>query len=239
MNLDVSLWAALSAGFVSFLAPCVLPLVPGYLAWLAGVSLADQDRVRPRLVITAVAFVLGFSTIFILLGATASFAGRFVANQMGVLSVIAGTVIIVFGLNMLGVLRIGLLAREARIEGLRKAPGLGGAYLMGLAFGFGWTPCAGPVLSVILIMAGAEAQAMRGAVLLAAYSAGLGVPFVLAALFAGAFARASQRFRPILPWLEKATGALLVLTGVLFITGTINRIGFWLYEALPGLGGVG
>ena len=239
MNLDVSLWAAVSAGLVSFLAPCVLPLVPGYLAWLAGTSAADPDSRRTRLVVTAVAFVLGFSTVFILLGATASFAGRFVANQMGVLSVIAGGIIILFGLNMLGLFQVGLLAREARIEVLRKPPGLGGAYVMGLAFGFGWTPCAGPVLSLILIMAGAEAQASRGAILLAAYSAGLGVPFVLAALFVEPFARASQRFRPLLPWLERVTGAVLVLTGLLFVTGMINRIGFWLYEALPGLGGVG
>lgn len=239
MNLDVSLGAAFLAGLLSFLAPCVLPLVPGYLAWLAGVSFQEQDRARARVIASATAFVLGFSTIFMLLGATASWAGRFVAQQMGLLSVIAGIIIILFGLHFLGLFRIGLFNREARVEVAQKPPGLFGAYLMGLAFGFGWTPCAGPVLSVILMLAGNEASVWRGTGLLAAYSAGLGLPFIGAAMFSGAFRRFAARFRAAMPWVEKAMGAMLVLTGILFITGSINRIGFWLYEKLPWLSVVG
>lgn len=239
MTLDVGLGAAFAAGLMSFLAPCVLPLVPGYLAWLAGVSLAGKERARGRVALTALAFVLGFSTIFVLLGATASALGRLVAEHMGALTVIAGVVIIAFGLHFLGLFRIGLIDREARIEVARKPPGLPGAYLMGLAFGFGWTPCAGPILSVLLIMAGNEAQAGRGALLLGVYSAGLGLPFLAAALFAPAFQRFMQRFRSRMGLVEKGIGAFLVLTGLLFITGGVNRIGFWLYERVPGLSGVG
>lgn len=239
MNLDLSLGAAFLAGLASFLAPCVLPLVPGYLAWLAGVSLQEGEGRRWRVAVSALAFVLGFSTIFVLLGATASAAGRALAQHMGALTVAAGVVIILFGLHFLGLLRVGLLYREARIDVARKPPGLPGAYLMGLAFGFGWTPCAGPILSVILFMAGNEQRVGRGVALLSAYSAGLGLPFLAAALFAGAFQRASARFRPWLGTVEKALGAVLVVVGVLFVTGTINRIGFWLYEAVPALSRIG
>ncbi len=239
MSLDVSLGAAFLAGIVSFLAPCVLPLVPGYLAWLAGISLDEAGRARLRVLASAALFVLGFSTVFVVLGATASFAGRLLNEHMAALSVVAGVVIVLFGLHQLGLFRFSLLDREARMAVPVRPPGLAGAYLVGLAFGFGWTPCAGPVLSVILMLAGAEASMLRGSMLLAAYSAGLGLPFLAAAFFAGAFRRFIQRFRQHMPLLDKAMGLVLVLTGLLFITGTINRIGFCLYEKLPWLGSIG
>ena len=239
MSLDVSLGAAFLAGIVSFLAPCVLPLVPGYLAWLAGISLGEAERARLRVLASAALFVLGFSTIFVVLGATASVAGRLLNQHMVTLGVVAGVVIMLFGLHQLGLLRIGLLDRDARITVPVRPPGLAGAYLVGLAFGFGWTPCAGPVLSVILMLAGTEASMLRGSMLLAAYSAGLGLPFLAAAFFAGAFQRFMQRFRRHMPFVDKVMGLVLVLTGLLFITGTINRIGFWLYEKLPLLGSIG
>lgn len=236
--MDLSLGAAFLAGLLSFLAPCVLPLVPGYLAWLAGVSLSDPGR-RGHVLGVAVAFVLGFSTIFILLGATASAAGRLIASYFGVLTMLAGAVIILFGLHFLGLFRIALFNREARLDVARKPPGPVGAYVMGLAFGFGWTPCAGPILSVILFMAGAEQHVGRGIALLGAYSAGLGLPFLAAAGFAGPFGRVSAGFRPWLPRIEKGLGLVLVAMGVLVMTGTINRLGFWLYEAFPMLSRIG
>ena len=239
MSLDVSFGAAFLAGIVSFLAPCVLPLVPGYLAWLAGISLDEAERARLRVLASAALFVLGFSTVFVLLGATASFAGRLLNQHMTTLGVVAGVVILLFGLHQLGLLRVGLLDREARIAVPARPPGLAGAYLVGLAFGFGWTPCAGPVLSVILMLAGTEASMLRGSLLLAAYSAGLGLPFLAAAFFAGAFRRFMQRIRRHMPLVDKAMGLVLVVTGLLFITGTINRVGFWLYEHLPWLSAVG
>jgi len=239
MSLDVSLGAAFLAGIISFLAPCVLPLVPGYLAWLAGISLGEAERARLRVLASAALFVLGFSTVFVVLGATASFAGRLLNQHMVTLGVVAGVVIMLFGLHQLGLLRIGVLDRDARITVPVRPPGLAGAYLVGLAFGFGWTPCAGPVLSVILMLAGTEASMLRGSMLLAAYSAGLGLPFLAAAFFAGAFQRFMQRFRRHMPFVDKVMGLVLVLTGLLFITGTINRIGFWLYEKLPWLGSIG
>jgi cytochrome c-type biogenesis protein len=183
--LEVSLPAAALGGLISFLSPCVLPLVPPYLSFLAGVSLdelqaGDAPGVRRRAVLTAFLFVAGFSTVFVLLGATASAFGLFVRQYVDVLSTVAGVAIIVMGLHFLGLFRIGLLYREARLSA-SKSVDVWGAYVMGLAFAFGWTPCIGPILAAILAVAGSEMSVARGALLLAVYSAGLGIPFVLAA----------------------------------------------------------
>ncbi|MFN3613317.1 MAG: cytochrome c biogenesis CcdA family protein [Rubrimonas sp.] len=236
---DITFGGAFAAGLISFASPCVLPIVPPYLCYLAGIG-ADQLRgaavmapVARRLTLTACAFVLGFSTVFIALGATASVVGQAIAQWFDVLSVIAGIVIGMMGLHFLGVFRIGLLYREARIEVARKPAGLGGAYVMGLAFAFGWTPCVGPVLAAILFLAGSEGSADRGAALLTAYSAGIGLPFIVAAAFAGRFAGAARRFSRHLPLVEKLMGAMLVLTGALFATGQMSRIAQWLLETFP------
>src|SRR5918995_4435835 len=183
--LDISLPAAALGGLVSFLSPCLLRLVPPYLSFLAGVTLdevqiGDDWGVRRRAILTALLFVAGFSTVFVLLGATASALGQAIRQYLDVLSTVAGIAIIVMGLHFLGLFRIGLFYREARFN-VDKPVGLWGAYVMGLAFAFGWTPCIGPVLAAILTIAGSEASVARGALLLAFYSAGLGVPFVLAA----------------------------------------------------------
>ncbi len=174
--LNVSLPAAALGGLISFLSPCVLPLVPPYLSFLAGTTFdqlsAGEDRaVRRRAVLAALLFVAGFSTVFVLLGATASVLGQFVRQYLDVLSTVAGLAIIVMGLHFLGVFRIGLLYREARVTVARPV-GLWGAYVMGLAFAFGWTPCIGPVLAAILAVAGSETSVAQGALLLGAYSAG-------------------------------------------------------------------
>src|SRR4028118_2342880 len=184
--LSVSLTAAALGGLISFLSPCVLPLVPPYLSFLAGTTFdqlsAGGDRgVRRRAVLAALLFVAGFSTVFVLLGATASALGQAIRQYLDVLSTVAGIAIIVMGLHFLGLFRIGLFYREARFN-LEKPVGLWGAYVMGLAFAFGWTPCIGPVLAAILTVAGTEDSVSHGALLLAAYSAGLGIPFLLAAL---------------------------------------------------------
>jgi cytochrome c-type biogenesis protein len=244
MAIDVTHGGAVLAGLVSFLSPCVLPLVPPYLCYMAGVSLDQltaegEERVARRTVmVSALAFVLGFSTIFVALGAAASAIGQLVRTHLDVLSVVGGVIIIVMGLHFLGVFRIPLLYRQARIERQHPA-GPVGSYVMGLAFAFGWTPCIGPVLAAILAVAGTEATVTRGAGLLAAYSLGLGIPFLVAGLFAGPFMGFMRRFRSHLGKVEKVMGGALVLTGILFITGNLSAFSYWLLATFPALGTIG
>jgi cytochrome c-type biogenesis protein len=241
---EVSILAALIAGTLSFLSPCVLPLVPPYLVYLAGASLerlADEEpepRVRREAVGAAALFVLGFSTVFVLLGASASAIGSLVRAYSEVLGTIAGIVIIVMGLHFLGLTPIALMMREKRLT-IPKPVGLWGAYLMGLAFAFGWTPCIGPILAAILAIAASEATVAKGAGLLAVYSLGLGLPFLLAAFAVEPFAAFLVRFRSHLATVEKAMGGLLVLTGVAFLTGFVGQASFWLLELFPSLGKIG
>ncbi len=243
---DVTIIGALLAGILSFVSPCVLPLVPPYLGFLAGVSLDqltgedDEDKTASRRVfISAVFFVLGFSTVFVILGATASFLGQFIRAYLDYLGYIAGALIIIMGLHFLGVFRIGLLYKEARVHVEKKPAGLFGAYAIGLAFGFGWTPCVGPILAAILFVAGTEDTVAQGALLLSAYALGLGIPFLLAALFAGPFLGFMKRFRSHMGTVEKAMGGVLVLTGVMFLTGQMAVLSYWLLETFPGLQTIG
>jgi cytochrome c-type biogenesis protein len=244
MAIDVTHGGAVLAGLVSFLSPCVLPLVPPYLCYMAGVSLDQltaegEERVARRTVmLSALAFVLGFATIFVSLGAAASAIGQLVRTHLDVLSVVGGVIIIVMGLHFLGVFRIPLLYSQARIERQHPAGPIG-SYVMGLAFAFGWTPCIGPVLAAILAVAGTEATVARGAGLLAAYSLGLGIPFLLAGFFAGPFIGFMRRFRAHLGTVEKVMGGALVLTGVLFITGNLSAFSYWLLATFPVLGTIG
>lgn len=231
------------AGLISFLSPCVLPLVPPYLTYLAGTTLDRltdhvDSATRRRAVVTALLFVAGFSTVFVLLGAGASAAGVLLRQYSHVLSVVAGIAIIVMGLHFLGLFRIGLLYREARVQ-VDKPIGLWGAYVMGLAFAFGWTPCIGPVLAAVLAVAGSEQSVTRGMGLLAIYSLGLGVPFVLAAFAMGPFVRLLKRLRTRFDLIEKIMGVLLVLTGIAFLTGGMATAAFWLLETFPALGKLG
>ncbi len=243
--LDIGLFAAATAGLLSFLSPCVLPLVPPYLTWLAGSSLEEiaSDKPPPgttrRAFLRALAFVIGFSTVFVALGASASFIGQALADHLSLLSRIAGVVIVLLGLHFLGVMRIPLLYREARFGVAAQPAGLVGAFLMGLAFAFGWTPCVGPVLASILLIAGTGDSVAEGAKLLAAYAAGIGVPFLLAAIFVRPFLGFMARFRRRLGLIEKLIGGLLVVTGVLIFTGSMADIAGWLLEAFPVLGRIG
>ncbi|EFO33716.1 cytochrome c-type biogenesis protein CcdA [Roseibium sp. TrichSKD4] len=236
---EVTLLGALLAGVLSFISPCVLPLVPPYLGYLAGVSLEelsgeDVDQAATRKVFfTALAFVAGFSTVFVILGASASLIGQFVSQYLQYLSYIAGALIIVMGLHFLGVFKIGFLYQEARVQVERKPAGHVGAYLMGLAFAFGWTPCVGPILATILFVAGSEETTGQGAILLSAYALGLGIPFLLAALFAGPFLNFMKKFRKHMGTVEKGMGVVLVLTGVMFLTGQMAVLSYWLLETFP------
>lgn len=244
---DVPLLTAILAGAISFLSPCVLPLVPPYLCYMAGVSVEDfrsqdvsaEKSVQRQVLKAAFFFTLGFATVFVALGAGASSIGVLLRQNLDILAKLGGLVIIVMGLHFLGVFRIGLLAREARFQGGGTPATLSGAYVMGLAFAFGWTPCIGPVLGAILGVAASRDTVSSGAILLGAYSLGLAVPFWLAALFSGAFMRFLQKFRRHLGLVEKATGALLVATGILFMTGGMADMAFWLLETFPVLGTIG
>jgi len=245
MPSDVTLWGALIAGLLSFISPCVLPLVPPYLCYVTGLSLDEvagtkaDGRIRRMVLRSSFAFVLGFTTVFVLLGATASVLGRIVARQQEILSIVAGLVIIVMGLHFLGVFRIAFLQREARVQVANQPGGLVGAYVLGLAFAFGWTPCIGPVLAAILAVAGSQDTVGRGAGLLAVYSLGLGIPFMIAAGFAERFIGGLRRFRRYMPMVEKAMGVFLILAGVLFLTGQMTAMSFWLLETFPALSRIG
>jgi cytochrome c-type biogenesis protein len=241
---NVSIVAALVAGMLSFLSPCVLPLVPPYLVYLTGTSLerfADaqtKPRAGRQTILAAFLFVLGFTTVFVALGASASAIGAVLLAYSGMLSILAGVVIIIMGLHFLGLAPIALLMREKRLEVARPV-GLWGAYLMGLAFAFGWTPCIGPILAAILAVAASEATVAKGAAMLAVYSLGLGVPFIVAALAVEPFAAFLARFRAHLGLVEKAMGGLLVLTGIAFLTGVVGQASYWLLDTFPVLGKIG
>jgi cytochrome c-type biogenesis protein len=243
MAIDVSSGAAVAAGILSFLSPCVLPLVPPYLVYISGVSLEDMSSEKlssptvhmGRVMLSALLFVLGFTTVFVLLGATASALGQVLRTHLTLLSQIAGIAIIIMGLHFLGVFRFGLLAREARFQTNQQAASYLGAYVVGLAFAFGWTPCIGPILAAILTVAGTEETVWGGIYLLTLYSLGLGIPFLVAAFSLDAFLGFSRKFRRFLPAVEKAMGALLVLTGIMFLTGWMQNISYWLLENAPWL----
>ena len=245
-GLSVTYLGAFGAGLISFVSPCVLPLVPPYLCFVGGLTLdqlaegQEVDRAAARRVVwSALAFVLGFTTVFVALGATASMIGQTVAANFDWLGRIAGVVIVILGLHFLGVFRIALLYREARFHPESRPLGLLGAYVVGLAFAFGWTPCVGPVLAAILFVAGAEESVLEGSALLAAYALGIGLPFLGAALFARPFMAFMARFRRHLGKVEKVMGALLVATGVLFLTGSVSEISYWILETFPELGQFG
>lgn len=244
MSPDITVAAALIGGIVSFLSPCVLPLVPPYLVYLAGTSLQQRAEIEsPRsaqghTILAAVLFVAGLSTVFIALGAGASTLGGVLRHYMDELAIVAGLVIIAMGLHFLGLTRIGALMRHARID-VSKPASLGGAYVMGLAFSFGWTPCVGPILAAILAIAASEATVAKGAGLLAIFSLGLGLPFVAAAFAIKPVTGILARFRRHLGHVERATGALLVLTGIAFLTGFMGQASAWLLETFPALGEIG
>lgn len=233
---------ALLAGIVSFLSPCVLPIVPPYLAYMSGVSLNEmsgEGAARRRATIAALFFVMGLSTVFLILGFTASAFGAFFLQNQILFARISGVVIIVFGLHFLGVFRISFLDREARMDAGDKGGSSFGAYVLGLAFAFGWTPCIGPQLGAILSLAASEASVARGTLLLGVYAAGLGIPFLLAAMFITRAMGIMNRLKRHMKAIERGMGALLLVVGVAMLTGAFTTFSWWLLERFPALATLG
>ncbi len=237
-----AMFVALFAGVISFLSPCVLPIVPPYLAYMSGVSMAEmtgERAARRQVVFAALFFVLGLSTVFLFLGFTASAFGAFFLQNQVLFARISGVVVIVFGLHFLNVFRIPFLDREARIEAGDSGGSAFGAYVLGLAFAFGWTPCIGPQLGAILSLAAGEASVTRGTLLLGVYAAGLGIPFLLAAMFLTRAMGVMNRLKRHMGLIEKVMGVLLVLVGVMLVTGAFSSLSYWLLETFPALAKLG
>jgi cytochrome c-type biogenesis protein len=239
----LSLPLVFGAGVLSFLSPCVLPLVPPYLTYMGGASFeqlrSDDRALHARVVLTSIFFILGFSVVFVTLGATATAFGQAFREALPILTPLAGILIVIMGLHFLGVFRIALLDRQVRSSGPSVATGPVGGFLLGLAFAIGWTPCIGPILAAILSVAANENSALEGAALLGVYSLGLGVPFLLAGIAVGPFLSFFSRFKRNLGLVEKIVGVLLVVTGFLFLTGNFTRLSYWFLETFPVLAKLG
>lgn len=238
-GLFVAMLLAFMGGLLSFLSPCVLPIVPPYLAYMGGISMGEMTgatAARRRVLLPAVFFVLGLSTIFLLLGFTASAFGSFFLGNQVWFTRLSGVTIVIFGLHFLGVFRIAILDREARIDAGDRGGSALGAYVLGLAFAFGWTPCIGPQLGAILSIAAQEGSLSRGTTLLAVYAAGLGLPFLFAALFIERALAMMSRIKPHMRTIERAMGVLLLVFGVALISGAFTDFSWWLLEAFGALG---
>ena len=250
MEENVTLLAAFGAGLLSFISPCVLPLIPGYLSYISGLSLdemrgatsgrgstavavAAPPDARRRVLFASLAFIVGFSLVFIALGASATAIGHFLTREKRLVSRLAGAIVIIFGLHTMGVLRIDWLYQEKRVQTSRKPAGLVGAMLVGIAFAFGWTPCIGPILAGILAIAATRSGVGEGVRLLAAYSLGLAVPFFAAALAINRFFGALTHIRRHYHAIEIASGSLLVVVGLLIFTNRFTVIAQWLSPYLP------
>lgn len=239
MNQNVSLLAAFAAGFLSFVSPCVLPLIPGYISFISGASMDEMrggtapTTSRLQIFLTSLAFVIGFSLVFVALGASATAVGKFMFTRLPLLSKIAGVILIIFGLHTMGVFRLAFLDTEKRVHAQRKPAGPVGAMLVGIAFAFGWTPCIGPILGGILAIAGSKNSVWEGVTLLGVYSLGLGIPFLVTSLAINQFFAAAKRIRKYYHAIELTSGALLVVIGVLIVTGQLTIITRFLQPYLP------
>jgi cytochrome c-type biogenesis protein len=243
---DVSYGGSLVAGLLSFFSPCVLPIVPFYLCYMAGISMSElQDdaaipaKVHRRLIISSFFFALGVTSIFVLLGLGATALGQVFREWKQELAYVAAGVLTVFGLHFLGLIKIPILYREARVESTANPATIFGSYLLGLAFGFGWTPCVGPALAAILMIAGGMGDPLQGALLLATYGLAMTLPFVVAAIFAKPFLRWLQRNRRYLGYAEKAMGVMLILFAVLIATNSMNIIANFMLESIPWFNNIG
>ena len=230
---NLGIVVAFVAGLLSFLSPCVLPLVPSYLGFITGLSLNEMSARRRVALIHSLLFVSGFSLVFILLGMGATALGRALNYHQVWLQRVGGVLIILFGIYLLGIFRLGFLERESRLHIEQKPLGYFGTLLVGMAFAAGWTPCIGPILGGILTLAGTQADLSRGTLLLAVYSAGLALPFLVAAWAVEAFLDWFQRFRKYLPWVQRASGVLLIIVGVLLVSGEFTRLAGWLQGLTP------
>ncbi|TPW17577.1 MAG: cytochrome c-type bioproteinis protein [bacterium] len=247
MDESVGLLAALTAGLISFISPCVLPVVPAYLSFVSGMSIdemkgnggAATGSSRLRLFLNCLAFVLGFSTVFIMLGASATVVGGFMNQNAKILSKIAGVIIVVFGLHTMGVIKIPFLNYEKRFHQNTKSAGLIGSFLFGLAFAFGWTPCIGPILGAILGVAASSETVGEGILLLAVYSLGLGIPFLLAGLFVESFFRLSGSVKKQFHLIEKISGFFMIAVGLMIFFDRFPQLSSWVSQLLPWLSTIG
>jgi cytochrome c-type biogenesis protein len=244
--LDISYFGAAFAGLLSFFTPCVLPMVPFYLCYMAGLSmneLQSEDTIsvgaQRRLITSAVFFALGVTTIFVLLGMGATAIGQTFGMWRDTLRYVAAGILLLFGLHFLGIVRIPLLYREAKIESTAAPTTILGAYLMGLAFGFGWTPCVGPALAAILMVASGMGDIWQGGLLLLVYGLAMTAPFVVAALFARPFLGWLQRNRRYLGQVERVMGAMLIVFAILIATNSVNYIAQWMINLMPSFGNLG
>lgn len=235
MENSVSFAVAFLAGLLSFLSPCVLPLVPSYLGFVTGMSLDELSGVRSRkaVLVPAALFTVGFTIVFLIMGASATFLGQLLLRYQDWVSRVGGVLIILFGLHLLGILRIGAFMRERRVQMETKPIGVIGAILAGIVFGAGWTPCIGPVLGSLLTYASARANLASGMFLLLWYSVGLAVPFLLAAYGTGAFLNKSKRIRRYIPIFEKVSGAILLLAGILLVSGSFSTLSAYFARFTP------
>lgn len=231
---NVTVFTAFAAGLISFLSPCVLPLVPGYISIISGFSLdqlKDEQKKRSLLrmvLLNSVMFILGFSITFITLGASATWLGQILLSRMRVLSQIAGVILIIFGVHLLGIFKINFLYQDKRFHNVEKPRGMWGALVLGLAFAFGWTPCIGPILAGILTIASTKQTVTEGVMLLAVYSAGLGIPFLLTSLGLNQFLSFYSRFKRHFHTVEIVSGGLVIVVGVLILTNSLSRLAGWL-----------
>lgn len=238
MGEPLSVLVAFTAGLFSFLSPCVLPLFPSYLSFVTGMSVSDlsadlTSAARRRVLLHSVAFVVGFSIVFVSLGASFSAASAFLLDYRDWIRRVGGVLIIVFGLYIAGLLRVGIFGRTQQLQLREKPAGYVGSFIVGLTFAIGWTPCVGPILGAILTLAGTAETVQRGIGLLVAYSAGLGVPFLLSALALGAFLKFFKRYRPFIPVVERFAGVILVVVGVLVFTNYYLVLNSWANAFTP------
>ena len=234
----VELFVAFGAGLLSFLSPCVLPLIPGYISYISGSSLNELLEKKEINIIPLILFSLGFSIVFILFGAASTFLGQIVLNNSNTLRIVAGLIIIFFSLNIIGVLNFNFLNYEKRINYTKKK-GQIGSVLVGMAFGFGWTPCIGPILGSILLLASTEESINRGILLLSFYSLGLAIPFVLSGYLFQKFMVISKNIKKKMNLITKIGGSLLLITGILILTNQLQSLGFYILEYMPILGKIG
>ncbi len=244
--MEITFVGAALAGLLSFFTPCILPMVPFYLSYMAGISMSelrDEGGIAPgaqrRLIISAFAFAMGVTSIFVMLGMGATALGQAFAQWKEPLSYVAAVILALFGLHFLGIMRIPLLYREARMESKAEPTTILGAYVMGLAFGFGWTPCVGPALASILMIASGMGDITQGGLLLFVYGLGMTSPFIIAAFFARPFLGWAQRNRKYLGYVEKIMGAMLLVFALLIATGSVNVIAQWLIDVMPSFGSLG
>jgi cytochrome c-type biogenesis protein len=241
---NIGILTAFAFGFLSFISPCVLPIVPGYISFISGVSLnelettGDKSKARRKIILNTLFFILGFSLIFILLGATATALGQFLFDNLPILSQIAGVIIIIFGLHMAGVFKIKFLQYEKRIHTQTKPLGFLGSFVVGLAFAFGWTPCIGPILGAILGIAAKKETVWQGIALLTSYSAGLGIPFLITGISISAFYNFFDKIKRYFKTIEIIGGVMLIIVGILMITGSLTLIASYLTRWFPFLSGI-